>query len=129
MANQRPCNKTLTLTTPPHAAKSYCASPVGTLTAVNQVERYQSPTGLQTEHRFNGILGALHIKDRGGAVERLFLLENNEVTRCIMRQVMLWSVARREGFQALLNINLSKQVLDRSFPPCDFTVPFYSYCL
>lgn len=42
MANQRARNKTLALTTPPQAAKSYRASPVGPLTAVNQPERSPS---------------------------------------------------------------------------------------
>jgi len=49
MANQRPNNKTLTLTTPPQAARSYCTTPVGKLTAGNQVEQYQSLNGPQTE--------------------------------------------------------------------------------
>lgn len=73
MANQRPHNKTLTLTTSPQAAKSYCTTPVGTLTAVNHVKQCRSRSGLQTERRFNGILGALHIKAGGRTGKRLFL--------------------------------------------------------
>lgn len=60
MANQRPHNQTLTLTTPPQAAQSHCTPPVGTLTI--QVEQCRSPNGLQTERRFNGILGAPYIR-------------------------------------------------------------------
>lgn len=73
MAYQRPHNKTLTLTTPPQAAESYCTTPVGTLTAVNQVEQCRSLSGLQTERCFNGIQGALHIKAGGRTGKRLFL--------------------------------------------------------
>lgn len=106
MANQRARNKTLALTMLSQAAKSYCASPVGPLTAVNQPEQSR----LQTERHFNVILGALHIKRQGSSSRAPISVGNNEVTRCIMRQVMLWSAARHEGFQALLNIDLSKQV-------------------
>lgn len=73
MVNQRPHNKTLALTTLLQAAKSYCTTPVGTLTALNQLEQYQSLNGLQTECDFNGILGALHINSGGHAGEHPFL--------------------------------------------------------
>lgn len=73
MANQRPHNKTLTLTTSLQAAKSYCTTTVGSLTAVNQVKQCWSLSGLQTECHFNGILGALHMKAGGHTGKRLFL--------------------------------------------------------
>lgn len=73
MANQRPHNKTLTLTTSAQAAKSCCTATVGTLTAENQVRQCWSLSGLQTEHHFNGILGALPMKAGGRTGKRLFL--------------------------------------------------------
>ena len=66
-------NKTLTLTTSPRAANSYCTTTVGTLTVVNQVKQRRSLSGPQAERRFNGILGALHIKAGGRTGKRLFL--------------------------------------------------------
>lgn len=122
MANQRPHNKTLTLTTSPQTAKSYCTTPVGTLTAVNQVKQCRSRSGLQTERHFNGILGAPTYQGGGSSRETPVSVGNNEVIRCIMRQLMGGGgAARHEGFQALFNINLSKQVLDCNFFPCVFS--------
>lgn len=75
MANQRPDNKTLTLTTSQQAAKSSSATTVGALTAANQAKQGWSPSGLQTERHFNGLLGAPHTKAGGHTGKRLFLQE------------------------------------------------------
>lgn len=88
MANQRPDNKTLTLTTSLQAAKSPSTTSVGALTAVNQVKQGWSPSGLQTERHFNGILGAPHTKAGGSYRETPVSPGNNEVIRYIMRQLM-----------------------------------------